>query len=439
MIKIIGGGLAGVETAYALLSRGYEVDLYEMRPQNYSPAHKTSSLAELVCSNSLKSDLEDTASGVLKREMREFGSVVLMAAEKALVPAGGALGVDRVVFSAEIERILNKFEGFHLHKGVEIDTLPDDGDIKVVATGPLTSDKMSEALKTVTGDEYLNFFDAEAPIVSADSIDYNKAFFAARYGKGDADYLNAPMTKDEYLAFYDALQNAEKAKQEVGGNYFEGCMPIEVMAKGGVDSLRFGPLRPIGLNHPITGEKYYAVLQLRKENVNGDAYNLVGFQTSLTFPEQRRVFGLIPALANAEYLRYGVMHRNTFINAPQLLDDKFNMKKRNDIYIAGQLSGVEGYMESAMSGMIVGLAIACRLRGIEMPSLPQTTIMGALARHVSTNCIGNFQPMNANFGVLPAAPHEIRGKQDRKSFYAKRAIADIKKYVASSGLGVKEE
>ena len=426
-VRIVGGGLAGSEAAYALLTRGYEVEMYEMRPEKNTPAHKTGALAELVCSNSLKSELLSTASGTLKEEMKRFGSVVLTAAEKARVPCGGALGVDREIFSREAERILRSFEGFTLIRQ-EVTSLPKEG-ATIVATGPLTGEKMAAAIAETTGEEYLNFFDAAAPIVTADSVDQEHAFFASRYGAGDADYLNAPMNKEEYLAFYEALTHAERAKQEVAGNYFEGCMPIEVMAEGGVDTLRFGPLRPVGLRHPVTGERYYAVLQLRKENAAGDLYNLVGFQTGLTFPEQRRVFGLIPALREAEFVRYGVMHRNTFVNAPKVLDCEFRVKGRENLYLAGQLSGVEGYMESAMSGMIAGLSLASRLAGKEFEPLSETTIMGALTRYISTEN-KDFQPMNANFGILPPLEVRIRDKLARKTAYAERAIKDMTAYAA---------
>lgn len=433
-VKVVGGGLAGAEAAYALLTRGFEVEMYEMRPVKNTPAHKTSSLAELVCSNSLKSELPGTASGTLKAEMNCFGSIVLQAAEEARVPCGGALGVQREVFSAAVERILASFPGFSL-KREEVSVI--DGVPQIVATGPLTSEAMANAIKEVTGEEYLNFFDAAAPIVTAESIDYDKAFFASRYKAEDVDYLNAPMNKEEYLAFYDALTHAERARQEVEGNYFDGCMPVEVIAEGGVDSLRFGPLRPVGLRHPVTGERYYAVLQLRKENVSGDLYNLVGFQTGLTFPEQRRVFGLIPALKNAEFVRYGVMHRNTFINAPKVIDREFRVKGRPDLYLAGQLSGVEGYMESAMSGMIAGLSMAAHLKGKEFPAMPETTVMGALTAYVSTEN-RDFQPMNANFGILPSLDKKIKDKLARKQAYYERAVTDIKAYAADYERALKE-
>ena len=426
-VKVVGGGLAGAEAAYALLTRGFAVEMYEMRPAKFTPAHKTGALAELVCSNSLKSEVPSTASGTLKEEMKCFGSAVLQAAEKARVPCGGALGVEREIFSEEVERLLRSFDGFSL---IREEVASIDFDVPtVIATGPLTSDAMATAILGITGKEYLNFFDAAAPIVTAESIDYDRAFFASRYHSEDKDYLNAPMTKDEYKDFYDALVHAERARQEVAGNYFEGCMPIEVMAEGGEDSLRFGPLRPVGLRHPVTGEKYYAVLQLRKENAAGDLYNLVGFQTGLTFPEQRRVFGLIPALRNAEFVRYGVMHRNTFLDAPEVIDREFRVKGRELTYIAGQLSGVEGYMESAMSGMIAGLSLAAHLKGKEFPEMPATTIMGALSSYVAREN-DDFQPMNANFGVLPPLDKRIRDKLSRKAAYGERAVCDMKEYAA---------
>lgn len=434
-VKVIGGGLAGAEAAYALLTRGFEVEMYEMRPLKNTPAHKTGSLAELVCSNSLKSELINTASGTLKAEMKCFGSVVLQAAEQARVPCGGALGVEREIFSKEVERILSSFKGFSLVRE-EVETIEEDLP-QIVATGPLTSPAMADAIKRLTGEEYLNFFDAAAPIVAAESIDYDKAFFASRYKSEDVDYLNAPMNKEQYLAFYDALTHAERARQEVAGNYFEGCMPVEVIAESGVDSLRFGPLRPVGLRHPVTGEKYYAVLQLRKENVSGDLYNLVGFQTGLTFPEQKRVFGLIPALKDAEFVRYGVMHRNTFINAPKVIDREFHVKGRKNLYVAGQLSGVEGYMESAMSGMIAGLSMAARLKGKDFPVMPETTIMGALTAYVSTEN-RDFQPMNANFGILPPPEKKIKDKLARKAAYAERAVKNMEIYAAEYERALKE-
>lgn len=424
-VIIVGGGLAGVECAYALLKRGFPVTMYEMRPNKSTGAHKTDKLAELVCSNSLKSTLPDTASGVLKTELNMLDSLILKKAELAKVPAGGALAVDRIILSEEIEKELFSFENFELirEEYTEIDyNVP-----TVIAGGPLISDCLSQSLSKITGREYLHFCDAVAPIISADSIDYDKAYFAARYGKGGEDYLNAGMNKEEYLAFYNELVNAncvvDKLMKE---EFFEGCMPVEVMAKRGVDSLRFGPLRPVGLDNK-DGTKYYAVIQLRKENVLGDAYNLVGFQTNLTFPEQKRVFRMIPGLENAEFLRYGVMHRNTYVNAPKALNVDYSVIGYPLTYVAGQLSGVEGYVESAMSGILCGINIARRLEGNE-PIIPdEYTMTGALTRYITNREIDVLQPMNANLGLLPRIT-DIRDKKARKTALAKRAEEHMKEY-----------
>lgn len=426
IIKVIGGGLAGCEAAYQLLKRGFKVDMYEMRPHNSTGAHKTDNLAELVCSNSLKSDRPDTASGLLKAEMRALDSIVLNASETAKVQAGSALAVNRELFSASIEKILGSYKGFRLIRE-EVKELP--GEPAVIATGPLTSNSLAEKLKALVGD-YLYFSDAAAPIVSAESIDKNRAFFASRYNKGGADYLNCGMTKEEYLVFYNELINAKCVTDKLlEPNFFEGCMPVEVMAKRGVDALRYGPLRPVGIVGP-DNERYYAVLQLRKEDTEGSSYNLVGFQTNLTFAEQKRVFGQIPALRNAEYYRYGVMHRNTFIDSPALLDNTFKLKT-TDIYIAGQLSGVEGYIESAMSGMVSGIALAMRLSKIN-PYLPdKNTMMGALIRYISNEGVINFQPMNSNFGLLPPPSVTIKDKAERKAYFYNRAIKSIEEYAKS--------
>lgn len=424
-IKIIGGGLAGVECAYQLLKKGFEVDMYEMRPVSTTGAHKTDKLAELVCSNSLKSDLKDTASGTLKAEMRLLDSLVLKCADIAKVPAGGALAVDRDVLSNEIEKVLHSFPKFNLirQKVTEVDfNTP-----TVIACGPLCSDEIADILKKVGGDDNLHFCDAVAPIISADSIDYNKAYYGARYGKG-GDYLNCGMNKEEYLTFYNELINARSVEDKlIDAEFFESCMPIEVMAKRGVDSVRFGPLRPVGLDAP-DGRKFYAVVQLRKENVQGDAFNIVGFQTNLLFPEQKRVFGLIPGLEHAEYLRYGVMHRNTYINAPKTLNHDFSLREHPLVYVAGQLSGVEGYMESAMSGMISGLSLANKLNGCEFELPDEYTIIGSLTRYISNPAVEQLQPMNANFGLLP--PIEgIRDKKERKLAYGLRAVEHMRDYI----------
>lgn len=419
-IKVVGGGLAGCEAAYQLLKRGYAVDMIEMRPVKGTGAHKTADLAELVCSNSLKSTDEETASGLLKAEMELMDSLLLNLAEEAKVEAGGALAVDRKKFSKLVEEKLNSFENFRLIREEFTDF---NNSPTIIATGPLTSDALCEKLKSMSGGFY--FFDAIAPIVT--DVDMNYAFWGGRYGKG-ADYLNLPMEKDEYLAFYDALISAEtvKLKDFEGAEVFEGCMPIEVMAKRGVDAIRFGPLKPVGLVHPETGKKYYAVVQLRKENLSGDSFNMVGFQTNLTFKEQKRVFSMIPALKNAEFLRLGVMHKNTYVNSPKLLDDGFRLKGDKPIYVAGQLSGVEGYVESMLSGLIAGVNMARELSGKKRIIPPITTISGALCAH-TTFQTDNYQPMNSNFGILPFI--DCKDKKNRKKEYYKRAMCDIMPFV----------
>lgn len=428
-VRIIGGGLAGCEAAYQLLKRDIAVDLYEMRPVGKTGAHRTDMLAELVCSNSLKSDLSDTSSGLLKAEMRMLDCLLLQCAEEARVPAGGALAVDRVLFSREVERRLSQYDKLRIVReevtdiGYEAPT--------IIATGPLTSTALAEKLRLFTGDS-LSFSDAVAPIVSADSLDYTKVFAAARYGKGDADYLNCGMDKEQYLAFYEALVQAECVEDKLlDATFYENCMPIEVMAKRGVDAMRYGPLRPVGIHGP-NGEKYYAVLQLRKENTAGETYNLVGFQTNLKFEAQRRVFGMIPGLADAEYLRYGVMHRNTYINAPKVLDMTFRVRSHPNLYVAGQLSGVEGYMESTMSGLVAGMSLANRLMGREAAMPDEYTMIGALCRYVSNPAVEWLQPMNSNFGLLPSIT-DVRDKKARKGAYAERAIAHMKEYIEKQG------
>ena len=424
-VRVIGGGLAGSEAAYQLLKRGYQVDLYEMRPHKTTGAHRTDMLGELVCSNSLKSDLEDTSSGLLKAEMRMLDCMLLDAAEAARVPAGGALAVDRVVFSREIEKRLFAFDGLTVVRE-EATAIAYDVPT-IVATGPLTSDAMAAELRKVAGDG-MSFCDAVAPIVSADSLDRDKVFAAARYGKGTDDYLNCGMNKEEYLAFYRALIEAECVEDKLlNATFYENCMPIEVMAKRGEDAMRFGPLRPVGIRGK-NGEKYYAVLQLRKENTAGDTYNLVGFQTNLKFGEQKRVFGLIPGLENAEYLRYGVMHRNTYINAPRVLDETFMLEEHKNVYVAGQLSGVEGYMESTMSGLVAGLSMARRLAGKPAVVPDEYTMIGALCRYISNPTIEWLEPMNSNFGLLPTI-EGVRDKKQRKGAYAARALEHMKLFV----------
>lgn len=416
-VKIIGGGLAGCEAAYQLLKRGYAVEMFEMRPATETGAHKTSSLAELVCSNSLKSVDPETASGLLKDELKQMDCLLLDAANRARVEAGGALAVDRQLFSRLVEEKLLFYKNFKLIRQ-EVTALPDEP--TVICTGPLTSESLSKAFREKFGSGFY-FFDAIAPIVSG--IDMHHAFWGGRYGKG-GDYLNLFMDKEEYLNFYRNLVTAEtvKLKDFEGKEVFEGCMPIEVMAKRGEDAIRFGPLKPVGLSHPETGKKYYAIVQLRKENLKGDCFNMVGFQTNLTFKEQKRVFSLIPALHDAEFLRYGVMHKNTYINAPKILNKGFRVKGDKPVYIGGQLSGVEGYVESIMSGLIAAVNLHRELEGKEAIAPPYTTISGALCAHTTT-ATSNYQPMNANFGILPHI--ECKDKKNRKKEYYQRAMCDI--------------
>lgn len=426
-IKIIGGGLAGCESALQLLKRGFKVKMYEMRPSKTTGAHRTSSLAELVCSNSLKSCEPCTASGLLKEELDLLGCELLPLARECAVPAGSALSVDREAFSRAVENKLNSYSGFTLVRQ-EVTSLDEDVPT-IVATGPLTSDSLADVIGKLTGKDRLFFYDAIAPIVDFESIDMSKAYFGGRYGKGGEDYLNLPMQKDEYELFYNELVNAKTVtlhdfeKSEL----FEGCMPIEEMAKRGSDTIRFGPLKPVGLRNPQTGEKAYAVVQLRKENIQGDCYNLVGFQTNLTYGEQKRVFSLIPALNSADFVRYGVMHRNTYINAPNVLDASFRVIGERALYIAGQLSGVEGYVESIMSGMIASIALANELENKQFTAMPTTTIIGSLCEYISARAL-DFKPMNANFGILPPITG-IRDKSKRKQAYHDRSIEAVKLYL----------
>lgn len=427
-IDVVGGGLAGSEAAYQLLKRGVEVVMYELRGAGNTPCHKTDKLAELVCSNSLKSEAEDTASGLLKAELDLLDCILLRCARECRVPAGGALAVDREKFSEKVQESLSSFENFRLVRK-EVTSL-DFEYPTVIASGPLTSDALANAIADRLGADYLGFYDAVAPIVDAESVDMDSAFFATRYDKGDpTDYLNCPLNKEEYEAFVKELVNAKVAtlhefdKREI----FEACMPVEVMAKRGDDTLRYGPMRPVGIRDK-EGKRPYAVVQLRKENAYGTAYNLVGFQTNLTFGEQKRVFGMIPALKNAEFLRYGVMHRNTFLCAPRLLTAGFLLKEDGKTAFAGQMTGVEGYVESIASGLIAALNIYAEATGEEEIVFPATTICGQLQRHVSTGN-ENYQPMNANFGILPPAGEKIRDKKMRKVAYFNRGIQDMKRFL----------
>ena len=427
-IDVVGGGLAGSEAAYQLLKRGVEVVMYELRGAGNTPCHKTNNLAELVCSNSLKSEAEDTASGLLKAELDLLDCMLLRCARECRVPAGGALAVDRERFSEKVQERLSSFENFRLVRK-EVTSL-DFEYPTVIASGPLTSDTLANAIAQRLGADYLGFYDAVAPIVDAESVDMESAFFATRYDKGDpTDYLNCPLNKEEYEAFVKELVNAKVAtlhefdKREI----FEACMPVEVMAKRGDDTLRYGPMRPVGIRDK-EGKRPYAVVQLRKENAHGTAYNLVGFQTNLTFGEQKRVFGMIPALKNAEFLRYGVMHRNTFLCAPKLLTAGFLLKEDGKTAFAGQMTGVEGYVESIASGLIAALNIYAEATGEEEIVFPATTICGQLQRHVSTDN-ENYQPMNANFGILPPAGEKIRDKKMRKVAYFNRGVQDMKRFL----------
>ena len=424
-VKVVGAGLAGCEAAYRLAEEGFEVELSDIKPQKFTPAHSSTGFAELVCSNSLKSnDVYGNACGLLKEEMRILGSLTMEAAALSAVPAGGALAVDRDKFSDYITQKIKSHKNIKVICG-EVSAVPSAPCI--VATGPLTTGALADDIAARTGGG-LHFYDASAPIVSADSIDRTRAFAGGRYGKGGDDYLNCPMEKEEYKAFYAALTSAERAdlhsfeKSEI----FEGCMPLEVMAARGEDTLRFGPFKPVGL-WDEQGKRYYAVLQLRKENIQGSAYNLVGCQTNLKFGEQKRVFSLVPALKNAEFLRYGVMHRNTFINSPQCLDADFSLRGSGGVYFAGQITGVEGYVESAMSGILAAVHLSRRLRGKEVALPPEYTVCGELSRYVSTPN-ADFQPMNANYGLLGAAATGIRDKKERYRYLSERALKNIREY-----------
>ncbi len=428
-VSVIGGGLAGCEAAWQLAQAGFSVILYEMKPLQYTPAHHCDGLAELVCSNSLKADRLNSAAGLLKAEMTRLGSFLMQCARKCAVPAGGALAVDRDQFSALATKAITEHPNIVLKTAV-IEAIPDAP--TVIATGPLTDGKLAQAIEERCGTR-LSFYDAAAPIVSFESLDRDKIFFAARYGRGDADYINCPMNREEYEAFYEALIHAERAPlhdcDKAAFRVYEGCMPIEVLASRGVDTMRFGPLKPVGLTDPRTGHRPWAVVQLRRENREGTLYNLVGFQTNLKFPEQRRVFSMIPGLEHAEFHRYGVMHRNSFLDSPRLLDADYSFRGAEHLYFAGQMTGVEGYMESAASGMLAGINLARKLSGKMPMILPRETMMGALAAYISSAATEDFQPMGANMGILPDLPKRIRGKQEKYQAYADRAMAALEAYL----------
>ena len=420
--KVIGAGLAGCEAAVQLANAGIEVELYEMKPKKFTPAHKYKGFAELVCSNSLKADRIESAAGMRKEEMRRLGSVTMECAELARVSAGGALAVDREKFSDAVTERIRQNKLITVIED-EVTEVPDG--YAVIATGPLTSDSLAESIGGICG-EYLYFHDAAAPIVTFESLDMEKAFFASRYGRGDADYINCPMNKEEYEAFYNALVSAESAPLKEhdkehfakdGFKVYEGCMPVEVLAKRGEDTLRFGPLKPVGLTDPRTGKRPWAVVQLRAENTAGSMYNLV-------------VFSMIPGLENAEFMRYGVMHRNTFINSPKLLNEQFNMRQRPELYFAGQMTGVEGYIESAASGIFAGLSLARQMRGLAPVSLPATTMLGALSKYISSPDTENFQPMGCNMGILPEWGERVKDKKLKYKLLAERGLADLDKLIA---------
>lgn len=425
-ITVIGAGLAGCEAAHKLSSLGFSVRLCEMKPEKRTPAQKSDGFAELVCSNSLKAMRLESAAGLLKEEMRRLGSVTMEAAERTSVAAGGALAVDRELFSEYITEKIKSDPNIEIVIG-EVTELPDEG-IVIVATGPLTSDALAESLRQKFGGT-LSFFDAVAPIVAADSIDMNRVFMGARYDRGEADYINCPMERDEYDAFYDALVSAERAPLHdfdvADPKVYEGCMPVEIMAGRGRDTLRYGPLRPVGLIDPHTGRRPWANIQLRKENAAGTMYNIVGFQTNLKFGEQKRVFSMIPGLEHAEFVRYGVMHRDTFMDSPRLLSKSLSLKSEPRLFFAGQFTGVEGYTESAATGILAGINAARFASGEEPLVLPPETMLGALVNYITDESVDNFQPMGANMGILPPLEKKIRHKDERYAALAERAIAGL--------------
>ena len=439
-VTVIGAGLAGCEAAWQLANAGIKVRLCEMKPAKYTPAHKYSGFAELVCSNSLKASRVNSAAGLLKEEMRRLGSLTVPCAVETAVPAGGALAVDRTLFSDLVTEKIHSHPNIEICSG-EVTEIP-EGNV-IIASGPLTSDALAESIKKLSGG-YLSFYDAAAPIVTFDSINMERAFFGARYGRGDDDYINCPFTKEEYLEFYNAIVSAESAPlhdfdapQELHNKndsftVYEGCMPIEVLAKRGEETMRYGAMKPVGLNDPVTNRRPYAVVQLRKENSSGTMYNIVGFQTNLKFGEQKRVFSLIPGLENAEFVRYGVMHRNSFLNSPKLLDADFSLRSDRRIFFAGQITGVEGYMESAASGIMAGINMTRKLSGKDSLILPTDTMIGALSHYISDESVTDFQPMGANMGILPPCPTRIKDKQERYRIVAEAALMSLDKTIAEA-------
>ena len=441
-INVVGAGLAGCEAAWQAASLGVDVRLFEMKPKKFSPAHHSAGFAELVCSNSLRSNMLTNAVGVLKEEMRLLGSLIIEAAYACEVPAGSALAVDRELFSEYITKKLREHPRIEVVEE-EVVEIPDG--ITVIATGPLTSEAFSDSISRLIGCDYLHFYDAAAPIVSFESIDMSKAFFASRYDKGEASYINCPFTKEEYDRFYEALISAETAElkefDDAGRQpeVFEGCMPVEVMARRGRETLTFGPMKPVGITVPSTGKEAYAIVQLRQENSIKSMYNIVGFQTHLKFPEQKRVFGMIPGLENAEFLRYGVMHRNTFMNSPKLLDAAYMLRSREGLYFAGQMTGVEGYVESAASGLVAGLNAARRALGLDAVTFEPISVIGSMARYISDPSVTDFQPMNANFGLVKPLEKRVKGgKRARGEAMGERAVSYIREEAQKLGRTIPE-
>lgn len=429
-VIIVGAGMAGSEAAWQVAQRGIKVDLYEMRPEKSTPAHKTEKFAELVCSNSLRGAGLENAVGLLKEELRQLNSIIMESADINRVPAGGALAVDREGFSQYItDKVKNHPNVTVINK--EIETIPQEDDaITIIASGPLTSEVLAKSIGELTGQDYFYFYDAAAPLISKESIDMSKAYRASRYGKGTADYINCPMDKEEYEKFWQELTTAELApiKEFEKAKFFEGCMPVEEMARRGIDTLLYGPLKPVGLEDPKTGKRPYAVVQLRQDNAADSLYNIVGFQTHLKWPEQKRVFGLIPGLENAEFVRYGVMHRNTFINSPELLRPTLQYKDREDLLFAGQMTGVEGYIESAASGLVAGVNAAYLAKGENPVIFPEQTAHGSMCKYITSAVAKHFQPMNANFGLMPPLEERIRDKKLKKQKIAERALEFLAKF-----------
>lgn len=435
-VTVIGGGLAGSEATWQLAKRGIEVDLYEMRPVKMTPAHETGNLSELVCTNSMRSNQLSNAVGLLKEEMRQLDSLIMRVADETAVPAGGALAVDRDSFSKKVTQIINELPNVHVHNE-EIKDIPKDG-INIIATGPLTSDLLATKIKEFCGSESLHFFDAAAPIITAESIDYNIVYKKSRYDKGEAAYLNCPMDKEQFVNFYNNLITAETAElhEFEKNNVFEGCMPIEVMAKRGEKTMLFGPLKPVGLEDPKTGKLPYAVVQLRQDNASASMYNIVGFQTHLKFGEQKRVFSLIPGLANAVFVRYGKMHRNTYISSPEVLNSTYETKLCKNLFFAGQMTGVEGYVESAGSGLVAGINASLRAIGESPIVFPKNTAIGSMANYITSTSAKNFQPMNASYSLMPLPQLEkkIRNKQERHLMQSKIALDELNEFKNKVGL-----